>query len=346
MTNSCYKQLQFICILSMAASVGLTGCKGFSGLKMPKMSWNREPSATTLAGSETPKLPESPANKYSPSTIASVGAGTSPGTSPGNKAKTYGYAGQSPSATSAASPGLAATANGFQSQPYTFGQKASSPQSNTSPAGAVANSLPNPYGGSYNGLNAAGDTGTKSSFAGYTAGPSAPSIPGSTQSPYGSAPYGVTPQGSASAYSSGVSALPPLPNALQSSVAAPSNTYQSLPPLPGAMPSAPSNSLPTLGANSGTVGAQGYGLTAPGISQTTQSVAAPTTTAPNSYGMDAPSANRYSGVYQPGTTGRNTSYNFGGAQPTTASATGPATSLPPNTASGAGPGLPYGSTLR
>ncbi len=80
-----YNQLRILCVLSLAATFGLTGCKGVGSWKMPKMSWNREPSATTLAGTETPKLPESPANKYSPSTIASVGAGTTPGSSSGNR---------------------------------------------------------------------------------------------------------------------------------------------------------------------------------------------------------------------------------------------------------------------
>ena len=39
-----YKQLRFICVLGVAASFGLTGCKGVSSWKMPKMAWNREPS--------------------------------------------------------------------------------------------------------------------------------------------------------------------------------------------------------------------------------------------------------------------------------------------------------------
>jgi hypothetical protein len=129
-----YNQLRIVCILSLAASLGLTGCKA-GGWKMPKMSWNREPSASTLAGSETPKLPESPANKYSPSTIASVGAGTSPGTSSGYKAPSNGYAGQASSTTTPVASGLAASANGYQTGPYTVGQRAST--SNTQPNTAV-----------------------------------------------------------------------------------------------------------------------------------------------------------------------------------------------------------------
>lgn len=347
-----YKQLRIICVLGVAACFGLTGCKGVSSWKMPKMSWNREPSATTLAGSETPKLPESPANKYSPSTIASVGAGTSPGTSSGNKTQTYGY-GQTPSATSPTSTGLAATANGYQNSPYTIGQKSNSgAQSATSAAGSVASSNANPYGGSYNGVGGAKtQDNSKTTFAGYpTPGAPANATP-NTQSPYGTTPpaannsnLGAQPAGSA--YASNQYAMPPLPQTATTGSAAPSNSYQGLPPIPGAAGSSTySLPAPSAGVGYGSTPGNSNNFAGPVPPQSSPvPSASPNPPAASPYVTDAPS-NRYSGVYQPGTTGRNTTYNFGGA-PTVGAAAPTTTSLPPNTASGAGPGLPTSSTLR
>ena len=339
-----YNQLRIVCVLSLAASFGLTGCKA-GGWKMPKMSWNREPSATTLAGSETPKLPESPANKYTPSTIASVGAGTSPGTSSGNKAPSNGYAGQTSPTTTTASAGLAASANGYQTGPYTVGQRTgtTSTQPNTTGAASNVASGPNPYGGSYAGMTASKPAdptlgGTKSSLATYP-GPNA-------STGYGSLPPS-SPQGTNSAYTGVQPGLPQLPtatvggygvNAPNTNSTAPSGTtqnnpYANLPPIPGAgsfAGTAPAGQTPQIPSYPGTV--------------PTQPTAGQTSVGNYTAGTPAtgnPTSNRYSGVYQPGTTSRSTTYNFSGgvtpAQATAPSATG--VSLPPNTAANPTPGV-------
>ncbi len=346
-----YTQLRVICILSLAASFGLTGCKAGSW-KMPKMSWNREPSATTLAGSETPKLPESPANKYTPSTIASVGAGTSPGSSSGNKAPTNGYAGQTSSTTPSATTGLAASANGYQTGPYTLGQRPGSTSTQPSSLGSPSNvaSSPNPYGGSYAGMTSAKPAdsttgaGVKGALANYPA-PNASTGYGSssttlnTQIPgaVGGSSMGATNQtlgnqAPGSAYAGSVPSMPQLPTSPNSFTAptnynAPStgNTYPNLPPIPtiatGTTPSAaPQVSVPSY---------PGTTPTQPTAGQTSVG----TYTAGNTSSASQPS-NRYSGVYQPGTTSRPTTYNFGSVTP--AQATTPSVSvpqLPPNTAS-------------
>jgi hypothetical protein len=345
-----YNQLQIVCILSLAASFGLTGCKA-GGWKMPKMSWNREPSATTLAGSETPKLPESPANKYTPSTIASVGAGTSPGTPSGNKAPTNGYAGQTTSATTPATAGLAASANGYQTGPYTVGQRASagSTQPNTSSTSGNVAPGPNPYGGSYAGMNPTkpSDTtlgGAKNSFATYPT-PSASTGYGSAPQGYAATPTGTptasnlgTVPGSNPAYTGVNGGLPQLPPAntyglntsntnVPTNAPSPSTSYPSLPPIPGtgtlATGTTPVNQTTQLPTYPGTLPGQ------PTVGQTSVG----NYTAGNTL-TGTPASNRYSGVYQPGTTSRPTTYNFGSVTP--AQATAPSntgTSLPPNTAS-------------
>ncbi len=366
-----YKQLRFVCMISVAASFGLTGCKSPGSWKMPTMSWNREPSATTLAGSETPKLPESPANKYSPSTIASVGAGTSPGTTPGNKAPSYGYAGQTSPTTAATSTGLAATANGYQNGAPEFGQKsATSTQPSTGSAGAMATSLPNPYGGTYGGVNATNpaDIALSNSVKGALA---------TYPAPNASTGYGTTTPPANSAYTGTSSTLPPLPGAPAptsfGTASISSNPYQNLPPLPGAstglgstvqtsLPAAPSfpptygntqsypgtsayaNATPAPGT-SGTLPAFPAAGTQPSGTQALGTQPSATHTPGSTYALESTPPNRYSGSYQPGTTARSTTYSFGGVTP--AAATAPQSiTLPPNTASGAGPGLPSSNVIR
>lgn len=343
-----YNQLRILCVLSLAASFGLTGCKGVGSWKMPKMSWNREPSATTLAGTETPKLPESPANKYSPSTIASVGAGTSPGTTSGNKAPTYGYAGQTSPTASSATTGLAATANGYQTGPYTVGQKSiTAGNQSTNPTNSVATGLPNPYGGSYAGVNPSrpGDVALPNSVKGELANypkPNSNTVPASTAS----TGYGL-PATQPSAYSNPSASLPPIPSA---SIPSPyasttaSNPYQNLPPLPSigtnnapSGVSAPTQPVAATAPRTAAPAVPSFGGTSVPIPTGNTLAPATATTA-----VDTGAANRYSGTYQPGTTARQTTYNFGTGAPATApaaTATQPAVSLPPNTASGAGPGL-------
>ena len=335
-----YNQLSIVCLLGLTASISLTGCK-VGSWKMPKMSWNREPSATTLAGSETPKLPESPANKYTPSTIASVGAGTSPGTSSGNKVPSYGFAGQTSSTTTPVAAGLAASANGYQTGPYTVGQRPGSTGSQPSSSGTAGNNVapgPNPYGGSYAGMTPAKSSeatsqyGVKGALANYPA-------------PNASTGYGSAPVASGSAYSGGATALPQIPAApnantygtsTPNTVGTPtqSNPYQNLPPLPS-----------TVAMSAGTVGqtqmpnVPSY----PGTSVPTQSTAGQTSVGnynAGNYNAGSQPSNRYSGVYQPGTTSRSTTYNFGSVAPATAtSPSTPGVALPPNTASNPQPNV-------
>ncbi len=327
--------LRSIGLMVMLFGISSTGCMSSGGWKMPKMfSWNREPSATTLAGTTTPPLPESPANKYSPNAIASVGAGSSgPGTSSTNKAPTNGYAGQTSPTTKTASAGLAATANGYQTGPYQVGntpvnsvQSASAYSGTTSSQpNAVAAGLPNPYGGSYGGTTGSSDIALPSNVKNSLA--SGPNY-AATQNPYGS-PSGSVP-GVNSAANSGytMTAGPAIPNAL------PGGTTNY--PTPVANYSAPAISYPSLpnaGQISATAGGQGLpaNIPLPSYPASTQTATVPPTSAYSS--MEAP-AIRNAGTYQPGTTARPTTYNFGAS-----SASATSTTLPPNTASGAGPGI-------
>ncbi|MEO8271111.1 MAG: hypothetical protein ABI557_15425, partial [Aureliella sp.] len=129
----------FLALAALAAST--SGCKS-AGFSMPgknMFSRNRTPDAATLAGNtKAPSLPESPAAKYDPTAIASMGS--KPTSTPTGSA----YGG------STIQPGQAAMANGYQTGPYSTAPKT------TAPSGSVASTassgaLPSPYGGSYNG---------------------------------------------------------------------------------------------------------------------------------------------------------------------------------------------------
>ncbi len=222
------------------ASFGLTGCKGVGSWKMPKMSWNREPSATTLAGTETPKLPESPATKYSPSTIASVGAGTTPGTTSGNRPDLWIRRQASPN-TSTAATGLAAAANNIQSGPYTVGKNPSQPPRPTHQQHKhYGRWPPQPVWRIVCGVNTSRPSdvtlpnSVKGELANYPK-PSNGTVPVSTAS----TGYGI-PATQSSAYVSPNASLPPVPSASVPSASipspyastTPSNPYQNLPPLP------------------------------------------------------------------------------------------------------------------
>lgn len=329
-----YTPFRIVCILTLAASFALTGCKT-GAWKMPKFSWNRDPSATTLAGNETPKFPESPANKYTPSTIASVGAGTSNGTSSGNKATSNGYTGQASSTATQPTAGMAANANGYKTGAYTFGQKSDTTgsQSNSNITGNVATG-PNPYGGSYAGMNSTkqvdqtAQNGVKSALTNYPGNYSTPSVPTG---------YGAVPQSSGSAYG-GTSSPPvtnyPLTNANNSTAP---NTYTSAPYPNQSLPAIPSPGTIVTGVgqpNSQPTGqAQQFGVpNYPGTIPMDPTQGQPSSGfATTNQSISEPTSNRYSGVYQPGTTARPTTYNFGNVAP--AQATTPSTpTLPPNTA--------------
>lgn len=340
-------QLRTVGLIAMLICFGMTGCKSIGSMKMPKMPWNREPSSTTLAGGDTVKLPESPATKYSPNAIASVGGNsTTGGTTTGIKAPTYGSTGQAPSSSTSTAVGLAATANGYQTGPYAVGAGQKPGAAGASPAtNNVAAGFPSPYGGSYSGLTSgsgATGAGTKGTFASTGSATSSPyataqspynnpatgsygnvpptsfSATGNTvPSAYGSAPTTALPSG----YGASPATTPSImPVAGTSSSSGNEVTYPSLPPIPGAT------------ASSVTVGGANSGSTASMPSYPTTNVAqapAPTATATSTQPT-------YTGSYQPGTTSRATNYNFGAGS--TGGSGSPSYTLPPNTASGAGPG--------
>ncbi|MEL7337966.1 MAG: hypothetical protein AAFN70_17350, partial [Planctomycetota bacterium] len=143
-----------------AAPLLMTGCSATRGVSMASMnpfSWNREPSAETLAGSGPTKtygMPTSPSQQATPQAIDSIAAGTgsdagftvSDGTasSPGANASPYGrvaaagygtqpygadatgnstnapYNAATYSAPPVANPNLAANANGYAAQASTY----------------------------------------------------------------------------------------------------------------------------------------------------------------------------------------------------------------------------------
>lgn len=314
----------FLAIAALAASA--SGCKS-SGFSMPGknlFSWNRQPNATTLAGnSKVPNLPESPAAKYDPAAIAST-TGKASGTPAGSA---YGYGATGSGATQ---PGLAASANGYQTGPYPLASN-SAPPATSAASTATTGSLPSPYGGSYSGssasLNTASTAAPKSDVplpnsvaaalgkgpaatAGYTSAPSLgsglPAFPNSAGSPpllgatapptsYGSAP-GIP--ATTSAYQ-----LPPGPNASGVPAFTASNTYTS-PPVSTAGTAAGVPALPAIGV---------------AATQPTTPSHATSPALPPSGGSAASSAYQSSNTlspYSPGSTGRSTTYDFSGGQKT------------------------------
>jgi len=149
-----------LAILSLVASSFISvGCSTSSGWKMPtpKMfSWSKKPSETTLAGAgpSAIKYPDSPASKQSPQAIASAAAGTAPKpgmAGPGaSAAMGTGARGTQPTYTppngmsnvAFAPPAAAAAANGYSVGPYnTYSQPGAA-------ANALASSgVPNGYNG-------------------------------------------------------------------------------------------------------------------------------------------------------------------------------------------------------
>ena len=136
----------FLKLAALAATA--SGCKS-TGFSMPGknlFSRNRAPDAETLAGNnKASNLPESPASKYDPSAIASLG--NSPASTPAGSA--YGVG--------TTQPGLAAAANGYQTGPYSTAPKTMPPATSVAST-ATSGALPSPYGGSYNGSSASLNT--------------------------------------------------------------------------------------------------------------------------------------------------------------------------------------------
>lgn len=295
-----FRNSNLVLILAIAATS--CGCKSTgSGFKMPGSgmfsSLSRTPDAATLAGSsaagaknEVPTAPTSPATKYTPGAIASVGAQspTSTATAAAPTSSAYGYA----STSSAATPktGLAAQANGYQTGPYqTASTGGASPS--TSLAGTTSSTtpsttgLPSPYGGSYS----------------RTAGATAPDItlPNSVNNALATA--GGSAATTPVSYPSGTAGLPNYPSLPVGGTAATA-------PASSAYQPSTANANPYQGATTLTTGS-GVG-TASGTA----------TAAGNRYGPAS--------SYAPGTTGRSTTYNFG--QPAASTSLPPNTAANPS----------------
>lgn len=363
MKTSKLSRAQLGMLLVVSSFAPSVGCKSTTW-KMPGSSFfssNREPDAATLAGSgNLPQLPESPASKYTPTSLASnsttTGSRSATGTSAYGSGATPSYPGQM---VSTPSTGLAAKANGYQTGPYQVastnqvGTPSSMPQAGSTGSSypnayssAGSNSMPNPYGGSYAGVSSsnapampdvalpksvsgelASQPSTKSAYApgvGSTA-----SMPSSypTGSPYTAAPQGTAnPQVTTPSYPS----IPGVGSAgLAAGSSSPSNSSVAYPPIPninGGTTSTPSGvtvpNYPT--AQNSMPAAPSIGVTDAGLGGSSQSTAYQSSTT--------------QAGYAPGTTGRNTTYNFGTSGSASSGSAGTPTSgslLPPNTASGA-----------
>ncbi len=311
-------------------TTGLAGCKTASWMPGSKLlAWNRDPDPSMLASE--PIEPQSPANKYEPTSIASMGKPT----------------GTAASLAQSRAGGLAASANGYGS-PYA---------SATTPTGSTGYSTgpyqtgstatgggQSPYGGSYSSApsnqpdvalpsSVASNLGTGSAYPTSTV--ASNTTPGVTSSgsnamgaglpayPVASSGSGFPTPASTAGYSSNATAssglpTPPLPGGTYPTAGSPMTSNL---PSAGSLQSSLPN-MPLAGAAGG-----------PSLSTgATGTATAPTTTAPAG-GFQAPSAYKGAttlGGFSPGSTGRSTGYDFGSGP------SGSSGSLPPNTAGGAG----------
>ncbi len=345
-------------VLTLAVAATASGCRSTSW-KMPGSSFfaSREPDAATLAGNTgAPQLPESPATKYSPSSMASVGkqpGTTSPGSAgqPAAGTSPYGYTAggtSNPASASAPAGGLAARANGYQTGPYAVGQASGS----ATAAGLAANlnsaaSYPSPYGGSYSGSTGTPNIELPNSVNGALAG-AAQAMPGyPAAGTYGSAAAA----GGLPAYppAAGYNATPAPAGATVGAGGYASNTT------PSGIGNGPSSQNSLVNYPSPTNPTPGTGTLPPGSSQASALPYPPLpgagngtmNTNPSATLPPASSAYKGAGSYSPGTTGRPTSYDFSTTGATTASGStpvNPSATLPPNTASA--PGMPNSSLVR
>ncbi|MFK7735723.1 MAG: hypothetical protein AB8B50_06840 [Pirellulaceae bacterium] len=142
-------------VVAIVALTTLSGCKTLSWKPSGKLfAWGKEPSGPA-EGAEGLVLPTSPATKYSPTAMASLGAKEGASAATQTPSSPYGYTGQT---TGTPKAGLAAQANGYQTGPYQMG---SSPAAGTGSPGAnlaytgkttfgnksVPPAMSNPYGG-------------------------------------------------------------------------------------------------------------------------------------------------------------------------------------------------------
>jgi|694.fasta_scaffold01378_29 hypothetical protein len=330
-------------LIAMAGALSTAGCQSGASWRSPS-TWfaARQPDPAVIAGrTETPQMPQSPAEKYAPTALANksnspvgnsavgqvpvAGQVPAPGQVPGVSSQpAYGNTPQMANTVKTTVPaptgGLAALSNGYQTGPYGMATQpgtptAGAPTTGTPVAGTTVanqtassvkgpNSFANPYGGT---------------FATAT---SSPATAPSTALPASAAPYGSTGVGLAS-------------NPATNSTAPAASNY---PALPGAVPTGPTAAM--VSGPSGSVPGSLASLPYPSINSTPT---APTTSVPAG---SVPAASAYPAVapasaYAPGTTGRTTNYNFGVGSATTAPTAGqsPTMGLPPNTATGGAPQL-------
>ncbi len=334
--SCCRSHRLLIASMVMIASVS-TGCRTntwkMPTWKMPGSNFfaKREPDAATLAGNNSlPKLPESPAAKYTADQLAAT-SGSSANTGMGSTAtrsdlasKANGFPGSSTSIYGATPGGYGS----MPSSPYKLSSTTPSPSTLSpatapSPSTALGQTTPNPsasipYGGT--------GYGTPSPSA------SPNSALASMPSPYGGSSSFPAP-GNTASLGGANPAYPPLPNATVGGVVQSSYPGATVPP------SYPSASAP---------GSVGYGVggsgsaTGPAMPPLAAFPAAtqggssnPTATAGGSPSSAYQGATTL-GAFAPGSTGRSTAYDFSGGATaptaTTSTTTRPTYSLPPNTA--------------
>jgi hypothetical protein len=314
-------------VLTVAALSCTAGCKSVSGWKMPSLFASREPDADKLAGRV--ETPTSPAEKYTPSAIASKSPTNTTTNTQTAGGLTSGTTSKNRYETTAPKGGLAAQSNGYQTGPYTTNTNLANTTNTGSASGIQApvgssnslvstpvgsNSSPgfvSPYGGTYSGIGST-STPNVTPAAGQLPLNSTPNSTalGGAPTGYGIPPYGSNPALGTAPVSASAS-VPDYPSFQSSNVSS-------------------SNTLP-MNASVGAVPA--YPSTNPPLTSATA------VATPESVGV-APAASAYqsalpAGPYAPGTTGRSTNYNFG-PPPASTTTIAPAQNraLPPNTASG------------
>ncbi len=288
-------------LLVVTASAGCRSGK-FSMPGKNLFSWSRQPDASTLAGNtQVPNEPLSPAAKYDPAAMAAMGSKPTNGSTTGAASgSAYGF---SPKPGTTATTGLAATANGYQTGPYQVTPKPSAATSTVASTAASAG-LPNPYGGTYGGTAPAAASSTSSqpdnfplpsSVAAAMSAGSAATANGQPAYPTNATPVGYTGASSVSV---------PSYQTQVSTPAVPSNNFTA--PTSPSIPAYPS--FPNMNLPSGSAGTLGLSSTAPANptnqSSTTTS-SQPAATSSSAY-MGSTTLNGYS----PGSTGRNTAYDF------------------------------------
>lgn len=288
-----------------AALVVLTafsGCKTLSWKPSGKMfAWGKKP-ADSVEGAEGLVLPTSPATKYSPQAMASLGTQSGASASSPSVSSPYGSTAMT---TGTPKAGLAAQANGYQTGPYQMGSSpaTTTPNQNMASTGnttigknATSTPMSNPYGGPNTFASAGGSkpevalpnsvsqalSQSKNIPSAYPALPNAQSnaLPGVGSTPNTQTAAGPT--------------TPPVSLPSYTTPATPSATTGTSMPSYPSMPSASNETKPQPSAYSG-VSVGGTSSTAGNTPATGQATAPSSSTTP----------------FAPGTTGRPNRYSFG-----------------------------------